>query len=89
MLCDSAHSARVGINGLLTFALELEQTQVPLIKLIKSVRFGFFHGIPPFGLMAPGIEPPRELYNDLRFFSAAIAASFNNCPKWSMNRFSR
>jgi hypothetical protein len=71
MFSDSAHSARIGINGRLTFALQFEQTQVTLIKFVKSVRFGFVHGIPPFGLMVPAIGSRRELYNDLRFFSAA------------------
>ena len=39
---------RVGINGLLAFALNFEKSQVTLIKLIKSIRFSFVHGIPPF-----------------------------------------
>jgi hypothetical protein len=46
MFTDPAHGARVGINGLLTFALKFERTQVTLVKLIKSVRFSFFHGCP-------------------------------------------
>jgi hypothetical protein len=71
MFSDSAHSARLGINGLLTFALELEQTQVTLIKFVKSIRFSLIHGMPPFVLMVPEIGQRRELYNILRFFSAA------------------
>jgi len=48
VLPDPAHGARVGINGLLTFALEFESLQVMLIKFIESIRFGLVHGIPPF-----------------------------------------
>jgi hypothetical protein len=55
----------------LTFALEFERTQVTLIKFIKSVRFSFLHGIPPFVLMVPGIGQHQEVYMVLRFFSAA------------------
>jgi hypothetical protein len=71
MFTDSAHSARVGLNGLLTFALQLEQSQVTLIKFVKSVCFGLIHGISPFGLKVPGIGSRRRLYNDSKFFSAA------------------
>jgi hypothetical protein len=42
---DPADSARIGINGLLTFALELEHAQMMLIKFIKSIRFCLVHGI--------------------------------------------
>jgi hypothetical protein len=42
---DTAHSARVGINGFLTFALELEHAQMMLVKFIKSFRFRWIHGI--------------------------------------------
>jgi hypothetical protein len=48
MFTDPTHSPSVGINGLLTFALQLEQTQMTLIKLIKSIRFSLIHGISPF-----------------------------------------
>ena len=48
MFGDPAHGARIGLNSLLTFALQFERTQVALIKLIKSVRFSLFHGIPPY-----------------------------------------
>jgi hypothetical protein len=68
---DSPHGARIRVNGILTFALKFERTQVTLIKFIKSVRFGFFHGIPPSVFMAPGIGHCWELYNDLSFISAA------------------
>ena len=42
---DTAHSARVGINGLLSLALELEHAQMMLIKFIKSFLFRWIHGI--------------------------------------------
>jgi hypothetical protein len=42
---DPAHSVRVGINGFLTFALELEHAQMMLVKFIKSFRFRWIHGI--------------------------------------------
>jgi hypothetical protein len=60
MLRDPAYGARIGFNGLLTFALEFEESQVTLIKFIKSVRLSFFHGIPPIVLMAPGIGSRKE-----------------------------
>ncbi len=47
---DPAHSARVGINGLLSLALELEHAQMMLIKFIKSFRFRWIHGIPSHSL---------------------------------------
>ncbi|OIP90351.1 MAG: hypothetical protein AUK55_12975 [Syntrophobacteraceae bacterium CG2_30_61_12] len=65
MSCDPAHGSRVGINGLMTFALQFEQTQVTLIKLIKSNRFSLVHGILPFVVMAPEIGQRRELYTEL------------------------
>jgi hypothetical protein len=71
MFTDSAQRARIGFNSFLTFALEFERTQVTLIKFIKSVRFSFLYGIPPFVLMVPGIGQHREVYMVLRFFSAA------------------
>jgi hypothetical protein len=42
---DPAHSTSVGINGFLTFALELEHAQMMLVKFIKSFRFRWIHGI--------------------------------------------
>jgi hypothetical protein len=42
---DPAHSARVGIDGFLIFALELEHAQMMLVKFIKSFRFRWIHGI--------------------------------------------
>jgi hypothetical protein len=66
-----AHSARVRINGLWTFSLELEHAQMTLIKFIKSIRFSLIHGIPPFEVMVTGIGHCWELYTDLEFFSAA------------------
>src|SRR5450759_3276517 len=48
MLTDPPHSPRIGINGLLAFTLKFEQTQVMLIKFIKSIRFSLVHGILPF-----------------------------------------
>jgi hypothetical protein len=45
MCADPAQGARVGIDALLTFALEFEQPQVTLIKIIESIRFGLIHGI--------------------------------------------
>ena len=68
---DSTHGACVGLNGLLTFTMQFEKTQVTLIKFIKSVRLSFFHDIPAFVLMVPRIGQRRELYTVMRFFSAA------------------
>jgi hypothetical protein len=48
MLPDAAHGSGIGIDGLLTLALQFEQTQVTLTKLIKSNRFSLIHGILPF-----------------------------------------
>ncbi|MDY0042511.1 MAG: HNH endonuclease [Desulforhabdus sp.] len=59
---DPAHSTRIGINGFFAFALQLEQTQVTLIKFFKSIRFSLVHGISPFVLMVPGIGQSRERY---------------------------
>jgi hypothetical protein len=50
MVPDPAYGARVGINGLLAFSLELEHMPVTLIKFIKSIGFGLIHGIPPLVL---------------------------------------
>jgi hypothetical protein len=70
MFCDSAHGTRVRLNGLLTFFLKFERTQVTLIKFIKSVSFSFFHGCPSV-LVAPGIGQYRELYTIMNGFTAA------------------
>lgn len=71
MFPDPAHRARVGINCFLTFALELEQTQVTLVKFIKSIHFGLVHGI--YLPMLDGARNWATLggYNILRFFPAA------------------
>jgi len=55
MFADPAHGTGVGINGFLTFTLKFEQTNVTLIKFIKSIGFSLIHSIPPFVLMVPGI----------------------------------
>ena len=56
MTPDPVYGARVGINGLLTFSLELEHTPVTLIKLINSIDFGLIHGILLLVLLVPDIE---------------------------------
>ena len=45
IIFDPAHSARVGVNSLVAFALKFEHPQVTLVKLIKSICFCWFHGI--------------------------------------------
>ena len=37
IITDPAHSARIGINGFVAFALMFKQSQVTLIKFIKSI----------------------------------------------------
>ena len=45
MVTNSANSPGIGINGLGTFALKFEQSQVTFLEFLKSFSFCWFHGI--------------------------------------------
>jgi hypothetical protein len=47
VFADPAHGSGVSINGLVTFTLKFEQTQVTLIKLIKSIGFSLITAVRP------------------------------------------
>ena len=69
MFTNSAHGPRVGLNGFLAFSLKFEQTEITLIKVIKSVAFSFVHAI----LLFKSVRDWETMgeYTDFGFFSAA------------------
>ncbi len=68
VLTDPTHSPSVCIDGLFTFALQLEQTKMTLIKLIKSIHFSFIHGILPLFKWCPELGSQGRIYSILVFF---------------------